>query len=71
MKNIRLAIKLFILSYDGKEKLTQKIISENIGRCRHSIVNHWDDTLNEMKKNYNKNLKNESKRKIINESTCK
>ena len=54
MKNIRLAIKLFILSYDGKEKLTQKIIGENIGRCRHTIVNHWDSELNEMKKNVNK-----------------
>jgi hypothetical protein len=64
MKNIRLAIKLFILSYQGKEKLTQKIIAENIGRCRHSIVNHWDSELNELKKQYNKKLKNESRTQI-------
>jgi hypothetical protein len=64
MKNIRLAIKLFILSYNGKEKLTQKIIAENIGRCRHSIVNHWDSELNELKKQYNKKLKNESRTQI-------
>jgi hypothetical protein len=57
MKNIRLAIKQFILSYDGKEKLTQNLIGQNIGRCRHSIVNHWDSELKELTKNYNKKLK--------------
>jgi hypothetical protein len=66
MKNIRLAIKLFILAYDGKEKLTQKIIAENIKRCRHSIVNHWDSELNELKKQYNKKLKNESRTNTTN-----
>lgn len=61
MKNIRLAIKLFILAYQGKEKITQKLIAENIGRCRHTIVNHWDDDLNELKKRYNKKLKHENR----------
>ena len=61
MKNIRLAIKLFILAYQGKEKITQKLIAENIGRCRHTIVNHWDDDLNELKKQYNKKLKHENR----------
>lgn len=64
MKNIRLAIKLFILNYQGKEKITQKLIAENIGKCRHSIINHWDTELNELKKQYNKKLKNESRTQI-------
>lgn len=64
MKNIRLAIKLFILNYQGKEKITQQLIAENIGKCRHSIINHWDTELNELKKQYNKKLKNESRTQI-------
>lgn len=64
MKNIRLAIKLFILNYQGKEKITQKLIAENIGKCRHSIINHWDTELNELKKQYNKKIKNESRTQI-------
>lgn len=57
MKNVRLAIKQFILSYEGDEKITQKLIAANISKCRHTIVNHWDSELNELKKQYNKKLK--------------